>query len=113
MDRAAETGAIRSDLSLEELVPIWDQLLMYYMLWLDGHTLVQTILCCLYLQEEGLAERLSPMPAFGAFVDALLLVCRTTRRCVLRAGIFDAEDFFPGLFGACSAPASSTTRTSS
>jgi len=97
LDRAEAAGIISQSLTHEELITIWDQLLMYYLLWLEGHTIVQTCFCCLYLQD--LKKHLKPMPSFGAFVDAFLVACRRARSAVLRAGVFDDEDFMPGMFG--------------
>merc|ERR1719401_2460636 len=70
---------------------------MYFMLWLEGHTIVQTLLSCLYLQDVELYVK--PIAYFGTFVDAFLVVCRRARDAVLRAGVFDDEDFLPSLFG--------------
>eukprot|EP00928_Gymnodinium_smaydae_P055242 TRINITY_DN38837_c1_g1_i1.p1 TRINITY_DN38837_c1_g1~~TRINITY_DN38837_c1_g1_i1.p1 ORF type:complete len:800 (+),score=207.56 TRINITY_DN38837_c1_g1_i1:75-2402(+) len=94
--KAIEIGIVVEKMPHEELVGIWDQLLMYYMLWLEGHTIAQTCFCCLYLQD--LQRCVKPVAFFGAFVDALLLACRTARSAVWRAGVFDDEDFQPGLF---------------
>eukprot|EP00933_Yihiella_yeosuensis_P037955 TRINITY_DN31943_c0_g1_i1.p1 TRINITY_DN31943_c0_g1~~TRINITY_DN31943_c0_g1_i1.p1 ORF type:complete len:761 (+),score=158.82 TRINITY_DN31943_c0_g1_i1:126-2408(+) len=95
--KAEETGVVSTNLSNEELVVIMDELLMYYLLWLDGHTVVQTCFSCLYLQEP---ERLlKKMPAFGSFVDAFLVACRFAWETVTRAGVFDDEDFLPTMFG--------------
>jgi len=44
-------------------------------------------------------KQLRPVPIFGAFVDAFLLACRRARSAVLRAGVYDDEDFMPGMFG--------------
>jgi len=97
LDRAEAAGIVTQNASHEELVAIWDQLLMYYLLWLEGHTIVQTCFCCLYLQD--LQRLVRPAPAFGAFADAFLCACRRARSAVLRAGVFDDEDFMPSLFG--------------
>lgn len=95
-ERAAEVGIIASKLAHEELVSIMDQLLMHYLLWLEGHTIVQTIFCCLYLQD--LEKYVKPIPYFCTFVDALLVACRQARSIILKAGVFDDEDFLPSLF---------------
>lgn len=97
LDRAEVEGIITQSMSHEELVAICDQLLMYYLLWLEGHTIIQTCFCCLYLQD--VKKHVRPLPAFAAFVDAFLVACRRARSAVLRAGVFDDEDFMPGLFG--------------
>eukprot|EP00442_Polarella_glacialis_P025637 CAMPEP_0115051504 /NCGR_PEP_ID=MMETSP0227-20121206/2383_1 /TAXON_ID=89957 /ORGANISM="Polarella glacialis, Strain CCMP 1383" /LENGTH=767 /DNA_ID=CAMNT_0002435491 /DNA_START=76 /DNA_END=2379 /DNA_ORIENTATION=+ len=97
LEKAEETGIVSSNLANEDLVAIMDQLLMYYLLWMEGHTIIQTCFCCLYLQDP--ARLLKPMPAFGAFVDAFLASCRRARDAVIRAGVFDDEDFLPTMFG--------------
>merc|ERR550537_1261867 len=68
---------------------------MFYLLWLDGHTIVQTCYSCLYLQD---LKAVRPMPLFGAFVDAFLIVCREAREAILGAAVFDFEDFLPSIF---------------
>jgi len=97
LDRAQESGVVAGNLTPPQLVAIWDRLLMYYLLWLEGHTIVQTCFCCLYLHD--LERLVKPVPLFGAFVDALLCACRRARSAVIRAGVFDDEDFLPGMFG--------------
>jgi len=97
MEKAVESGIITRNIPHEDLVAIWDQLLMYYLLWLDGHTIVQTCFCCLYLHD--LEAHVKPIPLFGAFVDAFLVACRSARSAVLKAGVFDDEDFLPSMFG--------------
>merc|ERR1719271_265342 len=66
-------------------------------MWLEGHTIVQTIFCCLYLQD--LEAYVKPIPLFGAFVDGFLLACRRARSAILFSGVYDDEDFVPSLFG--------------
>merc|ERR1719326_94888 len=97
LERAVDSGVIAAALKHDGLVAIWDHLLMYFLLWLEGHTIVQTVLSCLYLQD--LQAYVKPMPLFGAFVDAFLVACRKARGAILRAGVFDDEDFLPNLFG--------------
>lgn len=97
LEKAVETGIIVQNLAYDELIGIWDHLLMYYLLWLDGHTIIQTCFSCLYLQD--VEKHVSPMPLFGAFVDAFLLICRRARAAVLQASVFDDEDFLPSMFG--------------
>lgn len=97
LDRAEESGIISKHVTHAQLIPIWDQLLMYYLLWLEGHTIVQTCFCCLYLHD--LERLVKPMPLFGAFVDAFLCACRKAKGAVIKAGVFDDEDFLPSMFG--------------
>merc|ERR1719171_1865170 len=59
--------------------------------------IVQTFFCCLYFQD--LERYIKPIPVFGAFADAFLVACRKARNAILRAGVFDDEDFLPNLFG--------------
>mmetsp|Transcript_23644 Transcript_23644/g.67858 ORF Transcript_23644/g.67858 Transcript_23644/m.67858 type:complete len:757 (-) Transcript_23644:64-2334(-) len=97
LDRAEAEDVVSRSLTHEQMITVWDHLLMYYLLWLDGHTIVQTIFSCLYLQDPQ--RYVATMPIFGAFVDAFLVACRAARSAVLRANIFDDEDFLPNLFG--------------
>lgn len=96
LEKAEAQGLLSQAAGHEELAGLIDQLLMYYLLWLDGHTVVQTIFCCLYLQDP--ARLLKSMPAFGAFVDAFLICCRRAHDAIVAAGVFDDEDFLPTMF---------------
>eukprot|EP00927_Polykrikos_kofoidii_P008762 TRINITY_DN13658_c1_g1_i1.p1 TRINITY_DN13658_c1_g1~~TRINITY_DN13658_c1_g1_i1.p1 ORF type:complete len:762 (+),score=131.24 TRINITY_DN13658_c1_g1_i1:52-2286(+) len=96
LERAMGTGIIKQSLPHEELIGILDRLLMYYMLWLEGHTIAQTTFSCLYLQD--LERCVKPLPLLGAFVDAFLSACRKARETILRANVFDDEDFLPNTF---------------
>lgn len=60
---------------------IMDQLLMYYLLWLDGHTIVQTVYSCIYLQEPA---RLTSEPGLASFVDAFLIATQS-RSCTAQS----------------------------
>lgn len=97
LDRAVESGILANALKHEALIAIWDHLLMYYLLWLEGHTIVQTFLCCLYLHD--LEAFVKPIPLFAAFADAFFMTCRQARGAILRAGVYDDEDFLPSMFG--------------
>mmetsp|Transcript_42731 Transcript_42731/g.91676 ORF Transcript_42731/g.91676 Transcript_42731/m.91676 type:complete len:726 (-) Transcript_42731:238-2415(-) len=96
LERAEKEGIIKKSLPERELLAIWDRLLMYYMLWMEGHTIVQTIWCCLYL--HNLEEYVKPIPSLAAFTDVFLLACRFANKSVFAANIFDDEDYMPMLF---------------
>lgn len=96
LPRAIEQRIVKTELSHSELIAIWDWLLMYYLLWLEGHTIVQTVFCCLYLHDPE--NLLKPISLFSTFVDALMIACRESLNIILKAGIFDDEDFIPNLF---------------
>eukprot|EP00929_Paragymnodinium_shiwhaense_P015375 TRINITY_DN123459_c0_g1_i1.p1 TRINITY_DN123459_c0_g1~~TRINITY_DN123459_c0_g1_i1.p1 ORF type:complete len:756 (-),score=218.86 TRINITY_DN123459_c0_g1_i1:282-2549(-) len=97
IERAVKDAVVSTSLAMRELAGLCDVLLMYYIMWMEGHTIAQTCFCCIYLHDiEGYVK---PQPLLGAFIDAYLLVLRTARAVVLRGGVFDDEDFFPNLFG--------------
>eukprot|EP00930_Biecheleria_cincta_P038070 TRINITY_DN26155_c0_g1_i1.p1 TRINITY_DN26155_c0_g1~~TRINITY_DN26155_c0_g1_i1.p1 ORF type:complete len:739 (+),score=193.05 TRINITY_DN26155_c0_g1_i1:305-2218(+) len=96
LEKAQASGILSENLSNEEIVNVIDRLLMYYLLWLDGHTIVQTCWCCLYLQDP--ARLLRSMPALAAFVDAFLIACRKARDLILAGQVYDDEDFVPTMF---------------
>jgi len=98
LEKAKASGLIGSALDDEVLAGVMDHLLMYFLLWLDGHTIIQTCFSCLYLQDPK--PLLAPMPAFAAFVDAFLIACQRAHDAVTAAGVFDDEDFVPTMFGA-------------
>ncbi|CAJ1408029.1 unnamed protein product [Effrenium voratum] len=95
LERAEKLGLVSAP-SPEVLTGVMDHLLMYYLLWLDGHTIIQTCFSCLYLQD---LPRLLAIPALGSFVDAFLIACQSARDAITCAGVYDDEDFMPTMFG--------------
>ena len=77
LEKAEALGLVSDQLETEVLIGLMDHLLMYYLLWLDGHTIVQTCFSCLYLQDAP--RLLKPIPALGSFVDALLVTCQNAK----------------------------------
>lgn len=79
-------------------VGLMDRLLMYYLLWLDGHTIVQTCYSCLYLQDpprlltlgQRMAKAFFPRPLGVAHVAASGGRGRRRRRPVVRCVFDDA-----------------------
>lgn len=96
LEKAEALGLVSDQLETEVLIGLMDHLLMYYLLWLDGHTIVQTCFSCLYLQDAP--RLLKPIPALGSFVDALLVTCQNAKDAVNSAGVWDDEDFMPTMF---------------
>eukprot|EP00971_Amphidinium_carterae_P207780 4122913-Amphidinium_carterae.1 len=98
LESAISSGAVQlpQALGLDALVTIWDELLMHFLLWMEGHTIVQTIFTCMYLHDMD--QLVKPSPVFGAFIDAFLAACRCARDAILRAQVYEDEDFAPGLF---------------
>ncbi|OLP85504.1 N-alpha-acetyltransferase 35, NatC auxiliary subunit [Symbiodinium microadriaticum] len=97
LEKALTSGLVGKVLEEKVLAGVIDHLLMYYLLWLDGHTIIQTCFSCLYLQDPK--RLLAPLPELASFVDALLIVCQHAQNAVTAAGVFDDEDFVPTMFG--------------
>ena len=94
--KAEALGLVSEHLEAQVLVGLMDHLMMYYLLWLDGHTIVQTCFSCVYLQDAP--RLLKPIPTLGSFVDALLVACQHAKNAVNSAGVWDDEDFMPTMF---------------
>jgi hypothetical protein len=114
-----DIGELRLQLSPEEAVEIFDNLLRLELMWYDGNTLAQTIFTCLYMHPSVMTKLkelplVDPPPADGepvdgkvnvegmvglavaAFGTCLLKTCATMRNVILRADIYEEEDFAPG-----------------
>ncbi|CAE7438218.1 NAA35, partial [Symbiodinium sp. CCMP2456] len=99
LEKALTSGLVGKVLEEKVLAGVIDHLLMYYLLWLDGHTIIQTCFSCLYLQDPKRLLAAAPLPELASFVDALLIVCQHAQNAVTAAGVFDDEDFVPTMFG--------------
>eukprot|EP00397_Hematodinium_sp_SG-2012_P031597 GEMP01033566.1.p1 GENE.GEMP01033566.1~~GEMP01033566.1.p1 ORF type:complete len:703 (+),score=146.80 GEMP01033566.1:23-2110(+) len=83
------------DPSDREQAHIMDEFLCQYVLWLDGHSLAQTILSCVYLHCWDMLDRIPPL---RTFCGVLIEMIRVARDLVLDANFYDDEDFSPHHF---------------
>ncbi|GAB5359627.1 hypothetical protein AAMO2058_000559700 [Amorphochlora amoebiformis] len=89
---------VRMDLSLPELIAVMDQCLAFYVSWCNGQTLCHTVLTCVYTHPEFLEREGIPLP-LSAFMHCLLKLCHMVRNVVMRADIYEEEDFTANVFG--------------
>ncbi|CAF0739540.1 unnamed protein product [Didymodactylos carnosus] len=73
-----------------ELVYIFDQLLSSFHMWLDGHSLALTVFTCLYLHEPDMIKDNVLRTMTIAY---LKLIDYIRERIILKAGIYEEEDF--------------------
>jgi len=71
---------------------VMDKLIACEAMWLDGTSLSQSLLTCLYLHKESSAQ-LATCPILSAFVHLLLRRCQEIRQNILKADIYQEEDF--------------------
>eukprot|EP00913_Durusdinium_trenchii_P028563 g26790.t1 len=111
MEKAEALGLVSAEMEPELMVGLMDRLLMYYLLWLDGHTIVQTCYSCLYLQDpprlltlgQRMAKAFFPRPLGVAHVAASGGRGRRRRRPVwfgrsISSDRLPREDFMPTMF---------------
>ncbi|KAF2364702.1 NatC N(alpha)-terminal acetyltransferase Mak10 subunit [Trinorchestia longiramus] len=80
---------------MEELVGIMDCIFGCLVTWLEGHSAAQTILTCLYLHKPlSIEDR-----ALRAFSVLTLKLVALINNIVNIAGVYEEEDFQPGLYG--------------
>lgn len=95
-DKAIKAGVLKlNNFSMEELVGIMDCILGCLVTWLEGHSAAQTILTCLYLHKPlSIEDR-----ALRAFCVLTLKLVALINNIVNIAGVYEEEDFQPGLYG--------------
>ena len=73
-----------------ELIHLFDQLLSTFHMWLDGHSLALTLFTCVYLHDISIIEDHHLQTICYTF---LKLVDYVRERILLKAGLFEEEDF--------------------
>ncbi|KAA0202499.1 hypothetical protein HAZT_HAZT008354 [Hyalella azteca] len=95
-DKAIKAGVLKlNNLSMEELVGIMDCIFGCLVTWLEGHSAAQTLLTCLYLHKPLTIED----RALRAFSVLTLKLVALINNIVNIAGVYEEEDFQPGLYG--------------
>ncbi|KAI1301211.1 N-alpha-acetyltransferase 35, NatC auxiliary subunit [Halotydeus destructor] len=93
---ALEAGSLKiSNLRLDEKIGIMDDTLSCLITWLEGHSLAQTVFTNVYLQ--------SPLEitdsCLRSFCIVVLKLVDIIREVIIKAGVFEEEDFQPLLYG--------------
>ena len=83
-----------SCLSLQEMIGIIDDTTACLMSWLDGHSLAQTVFTNLYLHDPFVIQD----KALKTFCLLILKTVEAFREFIVRAEVFEEEDFQPGVF---------------
>ncbi|XP_055627653.1 N-alpha-acetyltransferase 35, NatC auxiliary subunit isoform X2 [Toxorhynchites rutilus septentrionalis] len=93
---AVESGTLKlANLECRESIGIIDAVYACTVSWLEGHSMAQTVLTCLYLHHPHRIEDKS-MKAFSCAVHKLV---NLIRNFILRARVYEEEDFQPSTYG--------------
>ncbi|XP_058830797.1 N-alpha-acetyltransferase 35, NatC auxiliary subunit isoform X2 [Topomyia yanbarensis] len=93
---AVESGKMKlTNLDSRECIGIIDAVYSCSVSWLEGHSMAQTVLTCLYLHHPDQIEDKS-MKAFACAVHKLV---NLIRNFILRARVYEEEDFQPSTYG--------------
>ncbi|XP_058458591.1 N-alpha-acetyltransferase 35, NatC auxiliary subunit isoform X3 [Malaya genurostris] len=93
---AVEAGKMKLlNLDSRECIGIIDSVYACSVSWLEGHSMAQTVLTCLYLHHPDQIEDKS-MKAFACAVHKLV---NLIRNFILRARVYEEEDFQPSTYG--------------
>ncbi|XP_072050526.1 N-alpha-acetyltransferase 35, NatC auxiliary subunit-like isoform X2 [Amphiura filiformis] len=89
-EQSIAAGRVKiKDLELPELIGIIDTTLACMTTWLEGHSLAQTVFTNLYTHNPDLIED----RCLRAFTVAILKIVDIIKDKVIRAGVFEEEDF--------------------
>jgi len=96
--KGADTEA-KIDLSKPEILAVMDRLVACLVAWCNGAMFCHTFLTCKYVQEDGkyLSNPQFP-PVLKTFITGMLKLCKEIRGVILKADIFEEEDFVPSTF---------------
>ncbi|KAJ1456905.1 Mak10 subunit, NatC N-terminal acetyltransferase-domain-containing protein [Pelagophyceae sp. CCMP2097] len=107
----AEGVAPSRGLTLARALGVAERLLAREVAWADGGAVAETVMTCLYCHDSVFAgvaagAATAPCAALAAVVTCTVQMVDVARRVVLRADIYEEEDFCPSTFGlaACEAP---------
>ncbi|XP_062550331.1 N-alpha-acetyltransferase 35, NatC auxiliary subunit isoform X2 [Armigeres subalbatus] len=93
---AVESGKMKlQNLESQELIGIIDATYSCVVSWLEGHSMAQTVLTCLYLHQPDKIED----KAMKAFAVAIYKLINLIRSFILRARVYEEEDFQPSNYG--------------
>ncbi|KXJ83695.1 hypothetical protein RP20_CCG003124 [Aedes albopictus] len=93
---AVESGKMKlANLESRELIGIIDATYSCMVSWLEGHSMAQTVLTCLYLHQPDKIED----KAMKSFAVAIYKIINLIRSFILRARVYEEEDFQPSNYG--------------
>ncbi|XP_065090507.1 N-alpha-acetyltransferase 35, NatC auxiliary subunit isoform X2 [Ochlerotatus camptorhynchus] len=93
---AVEEGKMKlANLESRELIGIIDATYSCMVSWLEGHSMAQTVLTCLYLHQPDKIED----KGMKAFAVAIYKLINLIRNFILRARVYEEEDFQPSNYG--------------
>merc|ERR1719430_1117272 len=82
-------------ISSRDMVGLIDECLACLVTWLEGHSLAQTVLTCLYLHHPDKVED----PVLRAALITLLRLVEVIKDLIGQAGVYEEEDFQPLTYG--------------
>nr|XP_040228403.2 N-alpha-acetyltransferase 35, NatC auxiliary subunit [Anopheles coluzzii] len=89
-DTAVETGQIKlNNLLAKESIGIIDAVYSCTVSWLEGHSMAQTVLTCLYLHKPNRIE----CKTMRSFSIAIQKIINLIRNFIIRANVYEEEDF--------------------
>jgi hypothetical protein len=95
-EEAIESGAAPIQVTVQQMVDIFDYMLACEATWQNGHALAQTVFSCLYLLN---VERTSPNALLHAFCRSTRSTCSMIRTAIALADIHEEEDFVTMAYG--------------
>lgn len=105
-EEAIEKGFLPLNPEIRDVIGVSDEILSCVCTWLDGHSLAQTVLTCLYLHSV-------PQIQSGVMVsicNAALKCCELINYIVSSAGCYEEEDFITCTYGYNVSPNMSTSK---
>ncbi|KAG0578924.1 hypothetical protein M758_4G058200 [Ceratodon purpureus] len=95
-EEAIESGAAPIQLTIPQLVDVFDHMFACEATWQNGHALAQTVFSCLYLLN---VERTAPNALLHAFCRSTRATCSMIRTAIALADIHEEEDFVTMAYG--------------
>jgi predicted house-cleaning noncanonical NTP pyrophosphatase (MazG superfamily) len=95
IEEAIELNSLPKELTPQQVIGVMDRLFVLEAMWYEGFPMAQTLNTCLYLYNPDVV----PDPTLKAFIRAMLQRCNLVREVVLRADLYEEEDFLSSTFG--------------
>ena len=92
---ALEAGMFVDNPSLKDIIGISDEILSCITTWLEGHSLAQTVLTCLYVHRVSSIKS----PYLSSICNAVLKVCELINYIISSAESYEEEDFLTCTYG--------------
>ena len=105
-EEAIEQGILPLNPGTEDIIGISDEILSCVCTWLNGHSMAQTVLTCLYLHSIPRIES----PVLVSICNAALKSCELIYGIISTAGCYEEEDFLTCTYGYNLSPNMSTSK---